>query len=229
VPVTWMFGHGGAAVLTFPSVSAWLWAADHPLMIAAAVFWLGVWVVLALRLWWKWRRLSRREWRDAVLVLTLLPVPLAVGGALFGRDVGVLQSWPFDPEAVESVVVEVDVDYRRVGFYRFEGGREVSEGLRLLDQSGECFSYKAQQALPHQTHMRYKVLIQLRGESSPSRFVEAFPRTQHGGPAVAPGVVGSHTGFDLYANEAFVRWLESLVERAAPAEPGGAPDRGGMR
>lgn len=214
-------------VLGFPSVSAWLWAEDRPLMIAAAVFWLGVWVVLAVRLWWRWRRLSRRERWNAGLVLALLPLPLVVGGTMFGRDMRALQSWPFDPEAVESVVVEVHIDYRLVGSYRFAGGQEVADGLRLLEQSGECFSSKSH--IPAGwTHIRYRVLVLLRGEQGPSRYVNAYPRTQRGVPAVEPGLVGSSAGGGLYTSEAFVRWLEALIGHAGEEKPGAAAGSGGV-
>jgi hypothetical protein len=45
-------------------------------------------------------------------------------------------------------------------------------------------------------------------------------------PVVEPGLVGSHAGLGLHTSEAFVRWLEALVARAEPAEPGAAPDGG---
>lgn len=218
--VSWMVTPAEVSpVLSFPSVSAWLWADDRPLMIAAAVFWLSVWVVLAVRLWWKWRGLSRRERRTAGLFLALLPLPLVVGGTMIGRDVRALQSWPFDPEAVESVVVEVHIDYRLVGTYHFAGSREMAGGLRLLEQSGECFSSKSQTPAGW-THIRYHVLVQLRGEQGPSRYVDAYPRTQRGVPAVEPGLVGSNAGSGLYSSEPFVRWLESLIGQAGEAKPG---------
>ena len=47
-------------------------------------------------------------------------------------------------------------------------------------------------------------------------------------PGVEPGWVGSRAYLGMYGSEAFVRWLEALVARAAPAEPNAA-DRTGPR
>ena len=112
------------------------------------------------------------------------------------------------------------------GSYRFEGGPEVAAGLRLLDQSGEGFDSKSQ--IPRGwVHVRYRVLIRLRGEPGPSRYLDAYPQTQRGVPGVEPGWTDSHADLGMYGSEAFVRWLEALVGRATPAESGAAADRGG--
>lgn len=211
-------------MLAFPNEAEW-WH-FRAVMVVAGLVWAVVWTVVAVRVWWRWSRYAPRERRSRIAFLVVIAGTLAVPATLLTRDVRALRAWRFDPDQVESITVEVYRDYWPVGSYRFEGGPEVAAGLRLLDQSGESFDSKSQ--IPRGwVHVRYRVLIRLRGEPGPARYLDAYPRTQRGVPGVEPGWTGSHADLGMYGSEAFVRWLEALVGRATPAESGATADRGG--
>jgi hypothetical protein len=211
--------------LAFPNEAEW-WH-FRAFMVVVVLFWAGVWAAVAVRGWWRWSRYSPRERRLRAAFLVAFAGILAIPATLLTRDVRALRAWPFDPDQIESITVEVYRDYQPAGSYQFEGGSQVAAGFRLLEQSGKGIDFKSQ--IPRDwPHVRYRVRIRLRGEPTSTRYLDAYPRTQRGVPGVVPGWAGSHADLGMYGSEAFVRWLEAIVGGATPAEPSAPADRGGM-
>src|SRR5262245_400256 len=193
-------------MLTFPSEREW-WLGGRLILVGAFVFWLALAAYLGFWLWRSWARSSWAERGRGLVFLAMLAAFLVIPGVLVSRDV---RAWPFDPKQVSFLVVETYRDHERVGSARFEGGPEVVKGLRLLEQSGECYDTRATIPLRRpQTH--YRVLIHLQGEPGPSRYLDAYPVTQRDVPCVNPGLPDSLASMGLYRSEKFVHWLESLL------------------